>query len=216
VGAGTGRHAVEFARRGFDVLAVDPSEPMLARARDNAREAGVEIDFAVGGFGDLGSIVERPADAVVSLGNAFIHVEGAQGARRAIEDMAGVLVPGGLLVLHFLNHDRLLDSRPRTMPARFRETPEGDRVFLRVIDYEDDRIRFEFLTLQRDQDGGWTLETRTSSHVYLSPAVVADILRDVGFAHVEMYGSHDRTPFEPGTHESVIMVARAAGPGTVG
>jgi len=34
LGCGTGRHAIEFARRGFDVTGVDFSEAMLTRARE--------------------------------------------------------------------------------------------------------------------------------------------------------------------------------------
>ena len=40
LGCGTGRHAVEFAKRGFDVTGVDFSEAMLSRARERANAAG--------------------------------------------------------------------------------------------------------------------------------------------------------------------------------
>nr|HMS57161.1 methyltransferase domain-containing protein [Fimbriimonadaceae bacterium] len=36
MGCGTGRHAIEFAKRGFKVTGVDLSEGMLAVARKNA------------------------------------------------------------------------------------------------------------------------------------------------------------------------------------
>jgi 2-polyprenyl-3-methyl-5-hydroxy-6-metoxy-1,4-benzoquinol methylase len=43
VGCGTGRHAVELARRGFAVTGVDLSEGMLDQARRHAARAGVEV-----------------------------------------------------------------------------------------------------------------------------------------------------------------------------
>ncbi len=43
VGCGTGRHAIELARRGFKVTGVDLSEGMLAEARRHAADAGVQI-----------------------------------------------------------------------------------------------------------------------------------------------------------------------------
>ena len=43
--------------------------------------------------------------------------------------------PGGALVLHLLNHGRLLDKRPRAIPPVVRDTAEGTKVFVRVIDY---------------------------------------------------------------------------------
>lgn len=43
VGAGPGRHAVEFAKRGIDVVAVDISPEFAAIARTRATEAGVAV-----------------------------------------------------------------------------------------------------------------------------------------------------------------------------
>lgn len=43
VGCGTGRHAIELARRGYRVTAVDISAGMLEQARKDAQAAGVEV-----------------------------------------------------------------------------------------------------------------------------------------------------------------------------
>ncbi|MBN2452921.1 MAG: class I SAM-dependent methyltransferase [Candidatus Omnitrophica bacterium] len=45
IGCGTGRHAIELAKRGYTVTGVDLSESQIARAREKAKEAGVTIDF---------------------------------------------------------------------------------------------------------------------------------------------------------------------------
>ncbi len=45
IGCGTGRHAIELARRGYRVTGVDISSGMLATARKNAAEAGVQVEF---------------------------------------------------------------------------------------------------------------------------------------------------------------------------
>ena len=44
-GCGTGTNAVELARRGFVVTAVDIAEPAIRIARDKARAAAVAVDF---------------------------------------------------------------------------------------------------------------------------------------------------------------------------
>lgn len=43
VGCGTGRHAVEFARRGYPVTGIDFSAGMLAKAHEAAERAGVKV-----------------------------------------------------------------------------------------------------------------------------------------------------------------------------
>lgn len=45
VGCGTGRHAIELAKRGYQVMGIDLSESQLKRAREKAKEQGVKIDF---------------------------------------------------------------------------------------------------------------------------------------------------------------------------
>jgi 2-polyprenyl-3-methyl-5-hydroxy-6-metoxy-1,4-benzoquinol methylase len=45
IGCGTGRHAIELARRGYQITGIDLSESQLKRAREKAKEQGVEIDF---------------------------------------------------------------------------------------------------------------------------------------------------------------------------
>ena len=45
VGCGTGRHAVELARRGYRVTGLDLSAKMLGRAAEAARAAGVQVEW---------------------------------------------------------------------------------------------------------------------------------------------------------------------------
>jgi SAM-dependent methyltransferase len=66
VGCGTGDNAIELARRGFEVTAIDIAERPLERARSKAAAAGVAVDFrgadvtALEGFdASFGLIVDR-------------------------------------------------------------------------------------------------------------------------------------------------------------
>ncbi|MCG2713021.1 MAG: class I SAM-dependent methyltransferase [Candidatus Omnitrophica bacterium] len=45
IGCGTGRHAIELTKRGYNVTGVDLSESQLEYAKEKAKDAGVEIDF---------------------------------------------------------------------------------------------------------------------------------------------------------------------------
>jgi 2-polyprenyl-3-methyl-5-hydroxy-6-metoxy-1,4-benzoquinol methylase len=45
VGCGTGRHAVEMARRGYRVVGIDVATSYLARAREAARKAGMALEL---------------------------------------------------------------------------------------------------------------------------------------------------------------------------
>ncbi|MDP3443326.1 MAG: class I SAM-dependent methyltransferase, partial [Ignavibacteria bacterium] len=45
IGCGTGRHSIELAKRGYDVTGIDLSESMLAKARLNATDQNVKVNF---------------------------------------------------------------------------------------------------------------------------------------------------------------------------
>lgn len=102
-GCGTGRVTVELARRGIEVVGVDADPAMLAAARAKAPTLRwVDADLAeplepAGGSFDL----------VLLAGNVMIFLEpGTEG--RVLDNLAGLLVPGGLLVAGFsLLPDRL-------------------------------------------------------------------------------------------------------------
>ena len=89
-GCGTGRVAVELARRGHDVVGVDSDASMLEVAR---RSPGVRWALADLATLDLG---ER-FDLVVAAGNVVVFLEPGTEPQ-VVRRMAGHLVPGGLLV----------------------------------------------------------------------------------------------------------------------
>src|SRR2546428_9623646 len=47
IGCGTGTNAIELARRGFQVVAVDIVGQAIQAARNKARDANVKVDFRV-------------------------------------------------------------------------------------------------------------------------------------------------------------------------
>ncbi len=93
-GCGTGRVAIELARRGVEVVGVDLDEDMLAAARRKAPH----LDWRVG---DLATVdLLRHFEAVVLAGNVMIFL--APGTEAAVvANMARHLLPGGALVSGF-------------------------------------------------------------------------------------------------------------------
>jgi ubiquinone/menaquinone biosynthesis C-methylase UbiE len=94
-GCGTGRVAIELARRGYAVVGVDVEQAML----DSARAKAPHLEWVLG---DLSS-VELPDshfDLVVAAGNVMIFLElGTEAA--VLSNLAGTVAPGGLVVAGF-------------------------------------------------------------------------------------------------------------------
>ncbi|HSQ21650.1 MAG TPA: class I SAM-dependent methyltransferase [Coriobacteriia bacterium] len=229
VGAGSARHSIMYRSWGLDVTAIDPSSDMLELARENAELLGSDVRIVEGGFGDVALIVGGPVDALTCTGNALPHVRSLDGLREALADFAAALRPGGVLVLHYLNHDRLVTQRIRTMSPVFRETPAGDKFFLRLLGYtpEGDGVLFDFVTLVRDAGvretphtieswpktleddptGGWSLRSRRSLHFAMPLQLITTELERAGFGDVRALGDHEGRPLDINTDESMIVVA---------
>ncbi len=216
VGAGSARHAILFATWGLDVVAVDPDESMLAQARVNAERfadeiaaGGGSLRIVQGGFGELHRLDVGTADALTCTGNALPHVAGRDGLTEALADFSSVLNPGGVLVLHLLNHERLQDKKPRVVPPKIVESPGGTKVFVRVIDYppSGEFLDFDFVTLVRDARGSWDVTSRRSAHTAVPVSLLRTELPCAGFGRIEVFGGHDRHELTD-ADESVIVVAQ--------
>jgi len=94
-GCGTGRVAIELARRGYHVLGVDAEPAMLTTARAKAPELDWQLVDLAGP-----PLAAGPFDLVVAAGNVMIFVQlGTEPA--VVRNLAAVLEPGGLLVAGF-------------------------------------------------------------------------------------------------------------------
>ncbi|MEJ5866566.1 class I SAM-dependent methyltransferase [Pseudokineococcus sp. 5B2Z-1] len=96
-GCGTGRVALELARRGHAVTGVDVDASMLAEARRAAPSARWVLgDLLEVGPEDVGA----PLDAAVLAGNVLVYLAPGTEAE-VVARVAGWLRPGGLLVAGF-------------------------------------------------------------------------------------------------------------------
>lgn len=94
---GTGRIAIELARRGLQVDALDLVPQAIAYARRRAEQAGVAVRFEVGDV-----TTWRPAgavDAIPILIDSFRHLHAPGAGEAAIAQFARAIRPGGLLIL---------------------------------------------------------------------------------------------------------------------
>lgn len=95
-GCGTGRVAIELAARNLTVIGVDADPAMLEAARTKAPELPwLQADLA-----DLSDAAAGPYDLIVLAGNVMIFLEPGT-EQKVLADLAGRLLPGGLLLAGF-------------------------------------------------------------------------------------------------------------------
>jgi SAM-dependent methyltransferase len=121
LGCGTGRHAVQLARRGYEVAGYDSSPAMIAEARSNAPPAlGSCLKFEVGDARtlDLG----RKVGAVLALFHvASYHVDN-ESVAQLFATAARHLHPGGVFLFDYWYGPAVLVNRPAIRIKRLATT----------------------------------------------------------------------------------------------
>jgi SAM-dependent methyltransferase len=148
LGCAAGRNAVYLAERGFDVQALDASEPMVERTRERLMEvldpAEAKRRARVGTMDDLGAFADDSFGLVVALG--ILHQASSEEEwRRTLSEVVRVLAPDGLLlVASFAPGTDLRGEGVRPVPgeAHVREVVGVGRLYLLEAD-ELDRVMAE-------------------------------------------------------------------------
>ena len=96
LGCGPGRHSLEMARRGYEVVGVDRTSPFLEDAAGRARKENLNIEFLLE---DIRSFVWPGGfDLAISLFTSFGYFEDNEDNQQVLENSFKSLKDGGLLV----------------------------------------------------------------------------------------------------------------------
>jgi SAM-dependent methyltransferase len=109
LGCGTGHHAIELARRGYEVVGFDLSLPMLARAGEEAQDRDTKLNFVQGDMREM--VFEEQFDGVYSWNTSFGYFDEDKNAQ-VIDRVHRALKAGGLLLLDVINRDFLIRQSP--------------------------------------------------------------------------------------------------------
>jgi len=103
LGCGQGRHALELARRTYQVTGLDRDEAAIALAKRRAREAKQDIVYVVG---DMLRLDELPGefDAVISMWQSFCFFDEETNAA-LLRQIHQKLTSGGRFIIDLFNRD---------------------------------------------------------------------------------------------------------------
>ncbi len=189
---GTGTTAIELARIGIDMFAVDDSPEMCRQARRKAKSEGVPLKVIRADMRDFR--LPRPVDLVTCEYDAINHVPSRRDLKKVLACVARALKPGGYF--YFDVNNRL--SFELVWPGVFWISRPGVALVIRNFsDPPRDRAWSEIdWFIQRG--ASWRRHHERVNEVCWTPEEIERALRAAGFDSVH---SWDASPFFKGTPE---------------
>lgn len=183
IGCGTGRHALELARRGYTVVGIDLSESLLQRAREKAAAQNLQIVFQKHDARRLPFAQEFDL-AIMLCEGAFPLMETDEMNFQILQNAAHALKPNGKLIFTTLNGlFPLFHSVQAFLNA---ETKEGNATYgnnsFDLMTFRDHN------TTSVEDDLGNKKELQCNERYYV-PSEITWLLKTLRFTSIDIFGA---------------------------
>lgn len=187
VSCGIGTQALGLAALGHGVVGSDLAPAAIERARREALNRGLAIEWSVGDMRDCARGEDRRFDVVLSADNSVPHLLDDDSIATAFTAMHAITRPGGLVVLSV--RDYVAEDRSPLQLRPFGVRQIGDErilVFQRWAFHADARHYSVAMYFVTERDGAEPEIVVGESRYY---AVTVDVLRELlesaGFVDIE-------------------------------
>jgi 2-polyprenyl-3-methyl-5-hydroxy-6-metoxy-1,4-benzoquinol methylase len=205
VGCGTGRHAIELAKRGYAVTGIDLSTSQLERAREKAEEAGVSVTFQQADARAL--TFHGEFDVVLMLcEGGFPLMETDEMNFQILAGISNALKERGKLILTTLNAlYPLCHSLEDFMNANIVEGQSSENHF--------DLMTFRDRSIFTVTDDLGEKKTLHCNERYYAPTEMSWLLKSLNFTSMEILGCDTGDfrrgrPLTPDHYEMLVIAER--------
>jgi glycine/sarcosine N-methyltransferase len=201
---GTGRDLILFKSLGCQVLGSDISDSMLAQARNNFSDRGMQITLVKADYRELPDHFSSKFDAIVCLSTAISEMQNETEVLNAFGSMYQVLNEGGILVMTQGTTDKQMKDKPRFLPMV--NNPDFSRIS--VIDYFKKGARYNILDIFHDKDNFdfkiWSIDYKQ----ILLKDDFDKLLKTTGFKKIDFYADFNLEPYDKKSSNRLITIAK--------
>ena len=183
VGCGTGRHSLELAKRGYNIVGIDLSESMLQQAKQKAAEQNLQITFEKQDARKLTYL--NQFDLVIMLcEGGFSLMESDLMNFQILQNAANALKPKGKLIFTALNGlFPLFHSVKEFLNTQTKEgnATSGNHSF-DLMTFRDNN------TIYIEDDSGNKKEIQCNERYYV-PSEITWQLKTLSFNNIDIFGA---------------------------
>lgn len=207
VGCGTGRHAIELAKRGYDMTGIDLSEKQIEKAREKAREQNLEVGFQQQDARDLPFDGEFDVAIMICEGG-FPLMETDEMNFEILKNVSKALKDDCKFIFTTLNGLFPLYHSVEQFTAS--QANEGNAVY-RSNTFDLMTFRDHNITEFEDDDGN--KKQLESNERYYVPSEITWLLKSLGFTTIDIYGAKlgafsRENPLTPEDFEMLVIAEK--------
>lgn len=194
---GIGRHSLELARREYQVTGVDRTTGYLDKARKQAKEESLDIEFVQEDM----RLFSRPSafNIALSMYTSFSFFEDPQEDKRVVENVFESLKTGGRFIIQMHGKETL--SKIFIERSWNENKDEGVIVlYERKVSQNWSWMENRWIMLK----GNKRIENKLSHRLYAGSEIAA-LLRDCGFNRVDVYGDLEGNPYDHTARQLVTV-----------
>lgn len=201
VASGSGNQAVELAKKGYQVTAVDMDQSMVKKTKQKSDAQRLDISAYQMDMRDLHQFGANTFEAVICIGNSLVHLESAEEISAVLDNIQKILTNQGVFILQIVNYNKLLKKQTNTLPTIHR--PQSGITFQRTYEQKDGKINFqgELIISQNNK------QKRYINQVSLYPLMsnqLLKLLKLAKFSNIQLFGDFKENPFD---EESPALIA---------
>jgi ubiquinone/menaquinone biosynthesis C-methylase UbiE len=208
IACGTGSHAIELERLGYEIVGSDISDDMLTRAKVKAQDARSGVRFEKHDMRTL-DVASQPFDAVLCLFDAIGHVQTTAAIKQTFRAVHRHLREDGLFVLEFW-HAAAMAGQHDPLRVRKFATERGEilRLSQTTVDLALQCATVEHAIYDLRSDGTYQTAVERQVNRFFSLQEMSALLDDCDFDVVKYYSGY--APDEILTPDSwhIVLVAR--------
>jgi 2-polyprenyl-3-methyl-5-hydroxy-6-metoxy-1,4-benzoquinol methylase len=182
IGCGTGRHAIELTKRGYNVTGVDLSEDQIKRAKEKAQEAGVTIDFQTQDARNLSFDGEFDL-AIMLCEGGFSLMETDEMNFEILKNATKALKSKGKLIFTALNG---LFPLFHSVNEFYKSAQKEGQSQCKECSFDLMTFR-DYNTVVLEDDLGNKKELKCNERYYV-PSEITWLLKTLGYKKIEIFG----------------------------
>lgn len=205
---GTGSHAFALEKLGYQVLATDYSEDVLAIARQKAQQNSSTVIFQLQDMTEL-SIDGPRFDAAICLFDSLGYVATNERISRTLQGVHRHLRPGGLFIFEFWHAAAMLRHYD---PQRVRRWKTDNGELIRIsetrLSCAEQLAHVTYNVCELNRDGSYQTFTETQTNRYFLVQEMTHWLTSCGYSPLKWFGGFSESEEISEDTWHIVAVAR--------